>query len=79
MYHCMHHAEIFIHVGLHYWWAWRRDIGEGGKAEFSCYVTCGASTGLVAVCWASLLYLGFQGYTNATKAIIATARKITQR
>lgn len=35
--------------------------------------------GLVAVCWASLLYHGFQGYTNTTKAIIATARKLAQR
>lgn len=35
--------------------------------------------GLAAVCWASLMYHGFQGYTKATKGIIATARKLKQR
>nr|XP_053630955.1 sphingosine-1-phosphate lyase-like [Cherax quadricarinatus] len=32
--------------------------------------------GLVAVCWAALLYHGFTGYTQATQKIITTARNI---
>ncbi|KAG0715921.1 Sphingosine-1-phosphate lyase 1 [Chionoecetes opilio] len=35
--------------------------------------------GLIAVCWASLMYHGFQGYTKVTKGIIATARNLKQR
>lgn len=32
--------------------------------------------GLVAVCWAVMLYIGLEGYTTATRDIIATARKL---
>jgi len=35
---------------------------------------CGAN---IAVCWTSLLYFGRQGYVNATRNIITTARYIT--
>ncbi|XP_076042500.1 sphingosine-1-phosphate lyase 1-like [Oratosquilla oratoria] len=34
--------------------------------------------GLVAVCWASLLYHGVEGYVQKTKEIITTARNIKQ-
>ncbi|MPC86693.1 Sphingosine-1-phosphate lyase [Portunus trituberculatus] len=77
LYWSMHHAELFIHVRVHLVVGREAECREGRAP--SVPVTCGASAGLVAVCWASLLYIGFQGYTNTTKAIIATARKLTQR
>ncbi|XP_076332013.1 sphingosine-1-phosphate lyase [Tachypleus tridentatus] len=35
--------------------------------------------GLIAACWASLLFFGKEGYTSKTKQIISTARFLTER
>lgn len=37
-----------------------------------------ALTGIVAACWAALMYHGLQGYIDYTSKIIQTAKKIEE-
>ena len=34
------------------------------------------AAGIIAACWAAMVYYGREGYVNSTKAIIATAKAI---
>jgi sphinganine-1-phosphate aldolase len=36
-------------------------------------------TGIIAACWATLMYFGLDGYIDATKKIVQTAKYIEKR
>jgi glutamate/tyrosine decarboxylase-like PLP-dependent enzyme len=36
-------------------------------------------TGIIAACWATMMYFGLEGYVDATKKIVETTRYIEKR
>jgi sphinganine-1-phosphate aldolase len=36
-------------------------------------------TGIIAACWATLMYFGLEGYIDATKKIVQTTKYIERR
>jgi glutamate/tyrosine decarboxylase-like PLP-dependent enzyme len=36
-------------------------------------------TGIIAACWATLMYFGLEGYVDATKKIVQTTKYIERR
>jgi glutamate/tyrosine decarboxylase-like PLP-dependent enzyme len=36
-------------------------------------------TGIIAACWATMMYFGLEGYVDATKKIVETTKYIEKR
>lgn len=74
--------KILFHLS---WWS--KDSGLGLFLMFAYWTKrkvqsvvfmCADVAGIVAACWAALVYHGHQGYVEHTRAIINTAKKIEE-